>query len=311
VEFTTEQKETFQRDGYIVVSGLFDPDHIKAALAEVDKLTYGSSYAEYLAARQNGGAPTAGAERTQFPTGVRALDSLLESEDYLDGFAACAGTNELSYCNGHLFTRSGPDDARHAPELWQGYHIDDDTCSFLPPSINVFQHSYINSSVMLDDVEEDGAPMHMIPGSHLQLREVMPRLVASGDAIRGQISDIRKIPEFAKPVPVIGKAGDALFYSSLLVHAAVPFINKTKQRSLWSMTLARTDNSSWQKYSHPYQPTERAYGIPFWASTTPRVRTLFGWPAPGDSYYTPETLELLSAWYPGIDLEPYRTALTG
>ncbi len=43
-------------------------------------------------------------------------------------------------------------------------------------------------------------------------------------------------------------------------------------------------------------------------NTTPRVRSVFGWPEPGDAYYTEETLALIETWFPGIDIEPYRSA---
>jgi ectoine hydroxylase-related dioxygenase (phytanoyl-CoA dioxygenase family) len=309
VKFTAEHKSAFERDGYVIVRGLFSSEQIAAALEEVDKLTYGSSFADYLCERENGAATKAPVGRSQFPTGVSTLDSFLENEDYLDCFAGCVGTPSMSYCNGHLFVRSGPDDARHAPELWQGYHIDDGTCNFLPPSPNISQYHYVNSSIMLHDIEEDGAPLHIIPGSHTQLKGLMPELVESGKAVGGNFVDIREVPAFVKPIPVTGKAGDTLFYSSYLVHAAVPFANKKKQRSLWTVTMARDENSSFTRYSNPYQPSEREHINAFWTQTSPRVRSLFGWPAPGDPYYTDETLRLLANLFPGMDLTPYRNAI--
>lgn len=306
---TVEQQQAFDRDGYVIVPGLFDSGHIEAARQEIERLTYGKSFAEYLAERE-GGAPqqSALAGRSQFPTGSSVLDSFLESDNYLDCFAGCLGTNDMAYCNAHLFVRSGPDDVRHAAEPHHGYHIDDNTCSFLPPHPDVKGNAYINSWVFLHDIEEDGAPLHVIPGSQHQLKELMPQLVARGDAIRGGFRDIREIPEFGKPVPALGKAGDTLLYSSYLVHGAVSFANKKKQRAVWTASLGRAENQAWTKFSHLYQWTEREFSVPFWTRTTPRVRSLFGWPPPGHPYYTPETLELLAAWFPGMDLEPYRSA---
>jgi hypothetical protein len=56
----------------------------------------------------------------------------------------------------------------------------------------------------------------------------------------------------------------------------------------------------------PKQSPER------WAKFIPqcsvRERDLFGFPRPGDPYWTEETLAGVSARYPGIDLEPYRPA---
>lgn len=312
MNLSTEQLTTFDRDGYIVVPGLFEPAQIHEATREIESTTYGRSFDAWLAERESGAVESQPfqAGRSQFPTGIRALDSLLENDDYLDCFAACLGSSEMSYCNAHLFVRSGFNDNRHAPEPWQGYHIDNDTCSFLPPHPDYKRYGYINSWVALSNVDEDGAPLHVIPGSHRQIAEVLPRLAKSGDAIRDGFNDIRIVPEFADPVPVIAKAGDVLLYSSYLVHGAVPFVNKRKQRSLWTISIGRGENSDWNRFSHLYQTPDRDYAIPFWSETTPRVRSIFGWPPPGDAYYTPETLELLASWFPEMDLNPYRESMT-
>jgi ectoine hydroxylase-related dioxygenase (phytanoyl-CoA dioxygenase family) len=148
-----------------------------------------------------------------------------------------------------------------------------------------------------------------MPGSHRQVADVVPRLAASGDAIRAGFSDIRLAAELGQAIPVTGKAGDVLFYSSYLVHGAVRFANKRRQRAVWTMSMGRADNLGWNRYSHLYHGADRDYAIPFWSSTTARVRSVFGWPPPGDAYYTPETLELLEAWYPEMDLQPYQDAL--
>ena len=54
----------------------------------------------------------------------------------------------------------------------------------------------------------------------------------------------------------------------------------------------------------PKQSPER------WAKFVPqctvRQRDLFGFPRPGDPYWTEDTLEGVAARYPGIDLAPYR-----
>jgi hypothetical protein len=314
MSLTPEQRASFERDGFVIVRGLFDAEQMRAAREEVEKITYGKSFADYVASHtgdEKKGDYELSAQgehgRSQFPTGLPILDGLLENERYLDCFADCLESEDLHYCNGHLFVRSGPDDTRFSAEKWQGYHIDDNTCSFLPPNPNWRQYAYVNSWVMLHDIEEDGAPLQVIPGSHRQIADLLPGLVARGDAIRGFYRDIREIEEFAPPISVTGKAGDVLLYSSYLVHAAIGFENKGSQRAVWTMSLGRGEDARWTKFSNPYVFGERAHTIPFWEKTSPRVRSLFGWPPPGHSYYTPETLELLSAWFPEMDLEPYRT----
>lgn len=309
---TQEQHEAYDRDGYVIVSGLFEPEQIAKALEETERLSYGKSFEEYLAEFKAGvdksQRPAPG--RTTFPTGSPVLDSFIENDEMLDCFADALGTNDMSYLSGLLFVRFGREDSRPVAEPWQDYHFDNNTCSFLPPHPDVKRYDYVNSAVFLHDVEEDGAPLHVLPGSHHLLEKMMPEFAARGDGMREGFGDIRKIPEFGTPIPTMGKAGDVLLYSSYLVHGAVEFADKDKRRAFWSLSLGRTENDAWNKYSHLYPYPERPYSIPFWTQTSPRVRSLFGWPQPGDPYYTPETLKLLVAWFPGMDLEPYRNALT-
>ena len=215
MKLSAAQLESYQRDGYLVVPGLFPAEQMDAALDACDRISYGTGFdawkasgAKTPAADGIRNSPAAG--RSQFPTGDPALDRLICNDDYLDIFEQLLGTTRMSYCNAHLFVRSGPNDNRHEPEPWQGYHIDHDTNSILPPWIGTGAFDYVNSHVMLHDVLDDGAPMQMIPGSHLQLTRNLVQWARDGVAsARGMFDDIRKVPEFSKPAGVTGPKGTA------------------------------------------------------------------------------------------------------
>jgi len=316
MKLTEEQLNRYRRDGYIIVPDIFPADQMDAALGACDKITYGSSFDSWKAAGAkesvgDGISSKAQHGRAQFPSGERALDRLIENDDYLDIFEQLLGTSQLHYCNAHLFVRAGPNDKRHEPEAWQGYHIDHDTNTFLPPWVGPGHFDYVNSGVFLHDVEEDGAPMQIIPGSHIPTARYLSQWARDGIAnARGGINDIRKIPGISeKRVSSKAKKGAAVFYSSYTLHAAIGFKNKSVQRAFWTMSIARADNQSWTRYSVPYHYGEREFFIPFWKDASPRVRSLFGWPQPGHPYYTKETLELLLLSFPGMDLQPYRERL--
>jgi ectoine hydroxylase-related dioxygenase (phytanoyl-CoA dioxygenase family) len=315
---TQNQLEAFHRDGFILLEDLFDSAEMAAALNNMEHIFYGKSYAEYLAeldrtGKANSVEPTVTNAvahygdteygRAQFPTEFDSLDRLIENEEYLDIFAQCLGTNDVSYCNAHLFMRSGPTDQRHPEHPWQGYHADHGTNSFLPLSHAIGSFDYVNSGVYLHDVDDDCAPMHVIPGSHRQAADALLRL-------GGNLNDIRDVAEFAEPLPATARAGSALFYSSYLIHAAVPFKNKRKQRAFWTLSMARGDASRWTKLANPWSGPERLFFQPFWEKTTPLVRSLFGWPAPGHAYYTEATLKGIAIQYPNMDLTPYQDGLS-
>ncbi|MEE2709888.1 MAG: phytanoyl-CoA dioxygenase family protein [Gemmatimonadota bacterium] len=317
---TQDQRDSFDRDGFILVPDAIGTNSTLAALEAIEQIAYGMPFKDYLNEyEQHGkGAVTDGFQgesrggRTQFPTGIDVLDRMIEEDDYLDMFAQCLGSQDMSYNNAHLFIRFGPTDKRHAENSWEGYHIDHNTNSFLPPSADIYQFGYVNSAVYLHDVEPDGAPMHVIPGSHRKLPELLPELIRTGNwSGNSAVGDLRKVEGFEKPIPTTAKAGSVLFYNSYLVHAAVPFINNRAHRCFWTLSMARNDNQSWTKLANPWQYGERDYLVPFLEKTTPRVRALLGWPPPGHSYYTDQTLELLATWFPGMDLTPYRQFANG
>jgi ectoine hydroxylase-related dioxygenase (phytanoyl-CoA dioxygenase family) len=315
MKLSSAQMDAFHRDGYLIVPDVFTAKEMDAALAACDQITYGSSFEEWKVAATKGEksavadgiSAKAANGRAQFPTGSDALDRLIRNDDYLDCFEQLFGTTHLHYCNAHLFVRSGPNDKRHADEVWQGYHIDHDTNTFLPPWTGCGAFDYINSGVYLHDVLDDGAPMQILPGSHKDLVQNLTQWTREGIAsARGAFDDIRKIPSFAKPLNCTGKKGSALFYSSYTVHAAIGFKNKNVQRAFWTMSIARGDAQSFTRYSVPYHYGERDFFVPFWKNSSPRVRSLFGWPPVGHPYYTAQTIELLEKSFPGMDMSAYK-----
>ena len=307
--------DQFQRDGYILVPDVFSADEMDAALDAMERSFYGKPYASWLDDYEEGEIGSVGdgfttkqdevVGRSQFPIGDPALDRLIENDRYLDLFELFLG-DRPSYCNAHLFMRTGPVDKRYPDEPWSGYHVDHNTNCVLPPSPDAARFSYVNSGVYLHDVTEDGAPMLLVPGSHARAADVFSEGWNTGNmAGVSHVRDIRKA-DLEDPAPAVGTRGSALFYSSYLLHSAQPFQNRRKQRALWTLSMCRSDADRWTRFSNPFIYGEREFMLPFVTRTTPRVRSLFGWPEPGHPYYTEKTLELLSNAFPGIDVAPYR-----
>lgn len=257
----------------------------------MDQVLYGMSFEEWQFARDAGedieskdgvvhnlineeGLPQG--ERSQFPTGVDALDKLIEHDGYLDLIEQVAGLEKpgvgvkLRYCNAHLFGRAGATDKRH-PESgpwqedsaavpcahpWPGYHIDHATNSRLPPSTDFGRFGYVNTGVYLHDVELDGAPMLVCPGSHALAPALYKRFFEEGlmhAGNTGGIPDLREASELLRPpVPSVGKKGSVLIYNSYLIHAAQPFANKRVQRAQWTLSVCRADTADYNKLSNPW-----------------------------------------------------------
>jgi Phytanoyl-CoA dioxygenase (PhyH) len=108
-------------------------------------------------------------------------------------------------------------------------------------------------------------------------------------------------------VPCVGPAGSLLLYRTDILHRGSDF--GAPGRSRFSILADyQVRGTTWGgKMAWPKQSPDR------WAKFIPqctvRERDLFGFPRPGDPYWTEETLEGVAARYPGIDLSPYRTAM--
>ena len=325
MQLTEEQLATWRRDGSLVVPDVFPAEIYIPALEAVERNAYGGlTYAEYRA--KWGENPDGIRELYQktpdiqrlagpmgaavhFPTGLPAVDRLIENEDYIDCLGQVLGTTEIRLGYGQIFFREGLTDSRHSEHPWEGFHLDNGTNSQLPPHPDWERYNYVLSVIVLHDIDPDGAPMLVCPGSHRQLASLFGR--HGGHAGGLGLDDLREFEELADPVPVTAKAGSIAFRSSYLIHAAQPFANKEKQRGWMGFNFHRADNGDWCHTTRPIPGWTTPQYVNLVAGTTPRARQLLGWPAPGDAYYTEEALERLAYAYPDIDLTPYRDATTG
>jgi hypothetical protein len=310
---TTDQIAAYRKNGFVLVDGLVTPAEVAPALAAMEQLFYGKPFATWL--RQDadralpgsvpdGVVPMPDGRRSRWPTGDERLDRLIENDALLD-VAAALLDDEPFFCAGIAFLRAGPTDTRF-PELpHTGWHFDHCNNSLLPPSPDL-RHDYVNVVVYLHDVDEAGAPTLLLPGTQLRAVDLAIGQLAVGNFLDGTFTDLRRLGELPAPVPAVGRAGSVLFYSSFLVHAAQPFRDRRLQRAQWTLSLGRRRHASWCRHDNPFGYEHRAVTRIALARTKTRVRTLLGWPPPGDPYYTAATLELLQRSYPGIDLRDYR-----
>lgn len=310
MSLTPGQQEQYRRDGFVVVPDVFAPAAMQAALAAAERVTYGSPYEQFRETfERTGKAPEKPTlpegVRGGFPSGLYELDGLISHPRFLDIVEQCLG-DRPHYLNGGPFVRNGLQDTHGGEPDGQGWHVDNWGFTFLPISSDADRYAYVNAWVFLHDIDDAGAPVHVIPGSHRQAACLVPALMKQGLwEGRNNFKDIRGIGEFAAPVAATGRAGSVLLYNSYLAHRAVPFRDRRRQRAVWHVSLARRDAQGWSQFATQWGWAERVPFIDFWAKTTARARSLFGWPPPGHPYYTKQTLETLAAWYPGMDLSEY------
>jgi hypothetical protein len=308
---TADEVAAFARDGWLRAERFFDQTAIESARSACDRLVYGRAFEDQLAAFDaDPSAPPfldgGDIGHAALPFGQSALDDLAVHEELIGALEALLG-GPPRFSEGGVFVRFAPNDARHGDQPFEGWHADHDTNSWLPPVEPVAENHYVIAGIVLTDVTPDRGPTHLIPGSHRLLPRHLARWSEQGiwQGTRG-IDDLRRCPELPEPVSAASNAGDVVFWSSYMLHAAIPFVDRRCQRAVLGVTASRADRASSTETPALHRPPHREHARQLLLRATPRARSFFGWPVVGDRFWTEEACDRLEAWLPGIDASPYR-----
>ena len=153
------------------------------------------------------------------------------------------------------------------------------------------RYQQLTTFIYLSDVTEEDGPTRIVPYEDGKDVPYTPLYMPFGS-----LADVE--------VACTGPAGSLLVYRTDILHRGSDMTGVGRSRfSILADFQVR--GTTWGgKMAWPKQSPER------WARFIPqcsvRERDLFGFPRPGDPYWSEETLEGVAARYPGIDLEPYR-----
>lgn len=154
------------------------------------------------------------------------------------------------------------------------------------------RYQQITTFIYLSDVTEEDGPTVIVPYDAGKNVPYTPLYLPFGELA-------------ASEVRCVGPAGSLLVYRTDILHRGSNFT--AAEGSRFSILVDfQVRGTTWGgKMAWPKQSPER------WAKFIPqctvRQRDLFGFPRPGDAYWTEETLAGVSQRYPGIDLAPYRS----
>lgn len=162
--------------------------------------------------------------------------------------------------------------------------------------------------VYLTDVPEDLGPPHLVSRRHTADLPARPNWFPPGD---GEDPDGGFVATTGRPdlyhveVSAAGPAGTVVAFTPSTVHRGTNLtrpggVRYSMQVGYRPATVEWAQRYAWTQHSHDpgwYELVRRA---------TPRQLALFGFPPPGDPYWTPDTLTQLAQRYPDLDTTPWQ-----
>jgi len=225
----------------------------------------------------------------EFPYRSWDLNRLAVHPDLVDLAERYLGTTELHLYKVELWAKYA-----EAVDYDQTLHRDYGSHSLVVPRLEQ-RYQQLTTFVFLSDVTDADGPTCIVPYQDGKDVPYTPLYLPFGSLAESEVR-------------CTGAAGSLLVYRTDILHRGS---NMTGERRARFSLLAdfQVRGTTWGgKMAWPKQSPER------WAKFIPqcsvRQRDLFGFPRPGDPYWTDETLAGVAARYPGIDLEPYRSAVT-
>lgn len=180
----------------------------------------------------------------------------------------------------------------------QPLHIDYTNHALLPPRPGG-RPVQIQLFLYLSDVTAACGPPHVVSRRYTADVPLMDLVFGAGER-RARVDAVLE-------VPAIARAGAALVYASDVAHRATEITEPGAGRFTYNLGYRRAD-SDWAGGS----PYARKGMEPGWkemiSACSPRQLELVGFPAPGDDYWTEQTLAGAAARYPDLDLAPWRNA---
>ena len=224
----------------------------------------------------------------EFPYRSWDLNRLAVHPDLVDLAERYLGTTELHLYKVELWAKYA-----EAVDYDQPLHRDYGSHSLVVPRLEQ-RYQQLTTFVFLSDVTDADGPTCIVPYQDGKDVPYTPLYLPFGSLAESEVR-------------CTGAAGSLLVYRTDILHRGSNMTGKRRARfSLLADFQVR--GTTWGgKMAWPKQSPER------WAKFIPqcsvRQRDLFGFPRPGDPYWTDETLAGVAARYPGIDLEPYRSAV--
>ena len=280
--------DDLREQGFTVVEGFLAPDELQAAQRSL--WLHFPRPEEYFA------DPDAPAHAkfavNQFAGNVRGpwkswdLNRLAFHPDLVDMASRFLGATDLRLYKTELWAKYAG-----AVDYDQRHHRDFGNHSLVVPK-RADPMRQMTSFILLSDVDEQSGPTRVVPLRAGRDVPYWPNVLPAGAFA-------------ADEVAITGPAGTLFTYRTDILHRGSSISGAGRSRfvlladyEVWDTRW--TGKMAWPDVSNSRHWTEMI------ERATPSERQLFGFPAPGDPYWDPQTIADVQARYPAMDMTPYR-----
>ena len=276
--------------GYTIVEGFLSPGEVVRAQEAVYEIA--PSWEQH--ASDPVAHPVPDRVHLEFPDFPSALQHNVVRPDLLELVEAVIGTPDLRLSLSFLWFKYASAGFRE-----QELHSDMNNQTLAWPRDDGIYRQLVGALYYTD------VPVELSPTCVLsrQVDELQP-----GDPIyrrRAEFPDL-----YEQEVKVEVPAGSLLVYGLRTFHrgGALTATEGLRVSHHFAYRSAAVDWGQWRGWAKEGLKPEMAT---FLTQASPRQRHLFGFPLPGDPYWTPEMIKGIAARYPDMDVTPYADALAG
>jgi len=221
-----------------------------------------------------------------FPFRSSFLNALAISNPIVDAAARYLGQDQIDLHSANLW-------AKYAGQVdyTQSLHRDYFEKTLTGPADAPEQVSIF---ILLSDVSDDSGPTAFVPRSAISN-------LAHTDQLRSPLDGPAE-------VLVTGPAGTAYMFDYDSLHRATGMRDPKAARFILTADY-KLRGRSWLAASDWPAVIHSPEWVAAFADMTPRQRDLFGFPLPDSSYWTNESVRLVSARWPMLDMRPYAASV--
>jgi len=280
----------WREEGFAIIPGLIAADDIDAVADDLDHLYGADTFDDYNKASAWGDGEAVGKRfrSSQFDgmrgfpmRGCQALNNLFV-HPRLSAFARCAlDASDVRIYQAAVWKKWAGAINYEQPMHQDGNH------SLLPLRVEPgFWH--LETFLYLSDVDEDCAPPRVVPRSR---------------------SDVAYEDLYEHEIRATGQRGTLLAYRSDVWHRGTDFGRPDASRAVLVVAF-RPAAADWFSYDAFGRLGGNSAFVEFVSGKSPDDLALFGIPLPGHAYWTEETVDAMGVKYPGLDMSPWRKALS-